>query len=63
MKLTKTQFNKVQKYLKTKNPYLEFKLTETGHPYKAGAYGSNTDSVEIDVDTLFDIVNELMDKK
>lgn len=63
MKLTKSQFNKVQKFLKTEIPYIEFELTKSGHVVKSGARGSDADFVEIGVETLFEIVNELINKK
>ncbi len=63
MKLTKSQFNKVQKYLKTVMPYIEFELTESGQVVKSDARGSDGDFVEIGVETLFDILNELINKR
>lgn len=63
MKMTKSDFNKVQKYLKSKIPYIEFELTESGRVLKSGKNGSSADFVELGVETLFDILNELINKK
>lgn len=60
--MTKTEFNKAKKYLKNKLPYNRFKLKENGKPYCSNRHGSEV-YVGISVDTLFDIVNELMYKK
>ena len=63
MKLTKSQFNKVQKFLKTEIPRIEFELTKSGQVVKFGEGGSDADFVEIGVETLFEIVNKLINKK
>lgn len=63
MKMTKSDFNKVQKYLKSKIPYIEFELTESGRVLQSGKNGSSADFVELGVETLFDILNELINKK
>ena len=61
--MTKSDFNKVQKYLKSKIPYIEFELTESGRVLKSGENGSSADFVELGVETLFDILNEVINKK
>ena len=63
MKLTKSQFNKVQKYLKTVMPYIEFELTESGQVVESDVRGIDGGFVEIGVETLFDILNELINKR
>lgn len=56
MKITKKQFEKAQKYLKSKFPYLEFELSSENRIYQPNKYGSDTDFVEISVDSLFEII-------
>lgn len=58
--MTKSQFNKANKYLNKKfGNYYEFALSSKGKVYRADAYGSDADFISIAVDTLFDIVNDL----
>ncbi len=54
--MTKKDFNKAQKILKKHFPYLEFELSEEGRIYQPGVFGSDTDFVEISVDSLFALV-------
>lgn len=61
--MTKSDFNKVQKYLKSKIPYIEFELTESGRVLNSTKNGSAADFIELGVETLFDILNELINKK
>lgn len=62
--MTKTEFNKTKKYLKSKLPsYIRFKLREDGKPYRSARHDLTGTFVSISVDTLFNIVNELLKKK
>ena len=54
--MTKKDFNKAQKILKKRFPYIEFELSSEGRIYQPGKFGSNADFVEISVDSLFDLV-------
>lgn len=56
LKMTKKDFNKAQKILKKHFPYYEFELSEEGRIYQPGVFGSDTDFVEISVDSLFALV-------
>lgn len=60
--MTKTEFNKAKKYLKGKLPCHRFQLKENGKPIHKSSQCSEI-YISVSVDTLFDIVNELMHKK
>lgn len=54
--MTKKDFKKAQKILKKSFPYFEFELSEEGRIYQPGKFGSDTDFVEISIDSLFALV-------
>ena len=60
--MTKTEFNKVKKYLKTKIPHYKFKLENNNVEATLGSKISEN-YFSIDATNFFEIVNELMDKK
>lgn len=60
--MTKTEFNKAKKYLKDKLPFYRFKQRENGVPYSPNRICVES-YISISVETLFDIVNELSNKK
>ena len=60
--MTKAEFNKVKKYLKTKIPHHRFILENKNVKAKLGSRISEN-YFSIDATNLFEIVNELMDKK
>lgn len=63
MTMTKTDFNKAKKYLKSKLPHYRFKFDEKlSVPYLHNPEGAE-DYICICVIELFDIVNDLSSKK
>lgn len=60
--MTNSEFNKSKKYLKNKLPFNRFKLNENGKPYSSSYHGEPL-FISINVETLFNIVTELMNQK
>lgn len=60
--MTKSQFNKAKKYLHNKIKHYDFELSENGKIYRSDVRGSDSEFVELGVDTLFELVAELNKK-